>query len=132
MAKTFMQLASEAMAEVKGLSPLEAEQSRVKNPNTLLVNIGDAEETRQTGIIPKSINISLGMLPVRADKELPEEFRDSPLQDRSRPVITYCTHGPNGVRGAKYLKDMGFTNVHYISGGLKAWEEAKLPINRTQ
>jgi rhodanese-related sulfurtransferase len=131
MAKTFMQLASEAMAEVKGLSSLEAEQSRVKNPNTLIVDIHDAEETRQTGIIPRSINISLGMLPVRSDKELPEEFRGPRLQDRSRPVITYCTHGPIGARGVRYLKDMGFTNVHYISGGLKAREEASLPIGKT-
>jgi rhodanese-related sulfurtransferase len=98
----------------------------------MIVDIRDAEQTPRTGIIPKSIYISFGMLSVRADKELPEEFRDSQLQDRSRPVITYCTHGPNGARGAKYLKDMGFTDVHYISGGLKAWEEAKLPIHRTQ
>jgi len=131
MAKTFMQMASEAMAEVKALSPGEAERFRVNNLNTLVVDIRDAEETHQTGIIPKSINISLRMLPVRADQELPEEFRDSRVQDRSRPVITYCTHGPNGARGAKYLKEMGFTDVYYIAGGLKAWEEAGLPIERT-
>ncbi len=72
-------------------------------------------------------NISLGMLPVRADLELPEEKRDARLQDRSRQIITTCQLGPNGAIGAKLLKDMGFTNVCYLGGGMEAWKAAGLP-----
>jgi len=64
---------------------------------------------------------------VRADLELPEEWRDSRLQDRSRQIITTCQAGPNGARGAKLLKDMGFTNVSYVEGGMEAWKDAGLP-----
>ncbi len=67
----------------------------------------------------RGANISLGMLPVRADQELPEDWRDVRLQDRSRRIITTSPLGPNGARGAKVLKDMGFTNNTTI-----AWQFA--------
>jgi len=41
------------------------------------VDAWNAEETRKTGIILKSIEISVAMLPVQADKEFSEECRDS-------------------------------------------------------
>jgi rhodanese-related sulfurtransferase len=75
------------------------------------------------------LNISLGMLPVRADLELPEEKRDARLQDRSRQIITTCQVGPNGAIGAKLLKDMGFTSVCYLEGGMEAWKAAGLPTD---
>ncbi len=67
------------------------------------------------------------MLPVRADLELPEDKRDARLQDRSRQIILTCQLGPNGAIGAKLLKDMGFTRVYYLEGGMEAWKAAGLP-----
>jgi rhodanese-related sulfurtransferase len=130
MAKTFMQMASEAMAEVQGVSPVEAQRRRKEDPNTLMVDVRDAADTRQTGLVPGALNVSLGMLPVRADLELPEEWRHPSLQDRSRPIITACALGPNGARGAKVLKDMGFRNVCYLEGGMQAWVTAGLPTEK--
>ena len=130
MPKTFMQMAAEAMAEVPGVSPLQAQRRMKEEPNTLVVDVRDAADTRQTGLIPGALNISLGMLPVRADVELPEEWREPSLQDRSRPTITTCALGPNGARGAKVLKDMGFTSVAYLEGGMQAWVAAGLPTEK--
>jgi len=124
MSKTFMQIVSEAMAEVPGISPQEAQRRMKDDPRTLVVDVRDAADAVQTGVIPGALNISLGMLAVRADSELPEELRHLSLQNRSRPVITTCALGPNGARGAKELKDMGFTNVCYLSGGMQAWVDA--------
>jgi rhodanese-related sulfurtransferase len=127
MAKTFMQLVREAMAEVPGIKPLEAHRRMEEKQNMLVVDVRDAADTRQTGLIPGALNVSLGMLPVRADLEVPEEWRDQRLQDRSRSVITTCALGPNGARGAKLLKDMGFTDTCYLQGGMQAWVTAGLP-----
>ena len=77
--------------------------------------------------MPGGVNISLGMLPVRADQELPEEWRDSRLQDRSRQLIVTCQTGGNAASGAKLFKDMGFTNVSLMDGGMEAWKAAGLP-----
>lgn len=127
MAKSFMQMVDEAKADVRPVSAQEAAQQVKQDPKALIVDVRDADEVRQTSAIPGAVNISLGMLPVRADQQLPEQFRNQELQDRSRPVMVTCALGLNAARGAKVLKDMGFTNVRYIDGGLKAWKEAGLP-----
>ena len=127
MAKTFMQMAEEAMAEVEGVVPQEAQQRLDQDPGALVVDVRDAEDIPSTGLAARGLNVSLGMLPVRADQELPEEWRDSRLQDRSRQIITTCQTGQNAARGAKLLKEMGFTNASYMEGGMEAWKAAGLP-----
>ena len=81
----------------------------------------------EAGLAARGLNVSLGMLPVKADQELPEEWRDSRLQDRSRQVIVTCQTGENAARGGKLLQEMGFTNVSYMEGGMEAWKAAGLP-----
>jgi rhodanese-related sulfurtransferase len=127
-----MQMVDEAKAEVQPVNALEAARRLKEDRKALIVDVRDPDELRQAGAIPGALNVSLGMLPVRADLQLPEQFRNQELQDRSRPVITTCALGLNAARGAKVLKDMGFTNVSYIEGGLKAWKEAGLPTESRQ
>jgi rhodanese-related sulfurtransferase len=130
MAKTFMQMAQEAMAEVRGISALEAQRQMKENPATLVIDVRDAVDTLHIGLIPGALNVSLGMLPVRADRELPQELRAADLQGRTRPIITTCALGPNGARGARDLKEMGFSNVCYLEGGMQAWVSAGLPTEK--
>ena len=129
MAMSFMQMAEEAMAQVEGISAKEVQQRLEQDSNTLLVDVRDAADISSTGLAAGASNISLGMLPVKADLELPEDWRDPALQDRSRPVITTCQLGPNGAIAAQVLKDMGFTNVYYMDGGMEAWKADGLPTN---
>ncbi len=127
MAKTFMQMAEEAMAAVEGISHLEAKLRLDDDPGALVVDVRDAEDVPSTGLAAGGVNISLGMLPVKADQELPEEWRDARLQDRSRQVIVTCQTGENAARGGQLLQEMGFTNVSYMEGGMEAWKAADLP-----
>ncbi len=127
MAKSFMQMAEEAMAEVEGVGPLEVQKRLEHDPDALVVDVRDAADVPSTGLAARGVNISLGMLPVKADLELPEEWRDSRLQDRSRQIITTCQTGQNAARGGKLLKEMGFTNASYMEGGMEAWKAAGLP-----
>jgi rhodanese-related sulfurtransferase len=129
MAMSFMQIAEEAMAQVEGISAAEVQKRMKQDSNALLVDVRDAADIPSTGLATGGLNISLGMLPVRADLELPEDWREPRLQDRSLPVITACQLGPNGAIGAKILKDMGFTNVSYLDGGMEAWKAAGLPTD---
>ena len=127
MARSFMQMAAEAMAEVDGATPDEVQRRLELDPGALVVDVRDAAEVPSTGLAVRGVNISLGNLPIRADLELPEEWRDSQLQDRSRQIITTCQTGENAARGAKLLKEMGFTNVSRMEGGMEAWKAAGLP-----
>ena len=129
MATSFMQMAEAAMAQVDGISAEEARKRSEKDPNVLLLDVRDAADIPSTGLAAGGLNISLGMLPVKADLELPEEWREAGLQDRSRPVVATCQIGPNGAIGASLLKEMGFTNVCYMEGGMEAWKAAGLPTD---
>lgn len=123
---TFMQMAEEAMSQVDGVTPNEVQQKLDNDPEALIVDVRDAAEIASTGLAARGVNISLGNLPVKADLELPEEWRDSRLQDRTRLVVTTCQTGENAARAAKLLKDMGFANVYYMAGGMEAWKAAGL------
>ena len=127
MAKSFMQMTEEAMTQVEGISVEETHRRMEQDPDALIVDVRDASDVPSTGLAARGQNISLGMLPIKADTELPDEFRDAGLQDRSRQVIVTCQLGMNGARGAMLLKDMGFTNVSYMEGGMEAWKTAELP-----
>ncbi len=127
MAKTFMQMAEEAMAQVEGISVEETQRRLEQDPDALIVDVRDADGIASTGLAARGQNISLGSLPIKADSELPEDFRDPGLQDRSRQIIVTCQLGMNAARGASLLQDMGFTNVTYMEGGMEAWKAAGLP-----
>lgn len=127
MAMSFMQMAEEAMAQVPGLGVDDVHQRSKQDANVLIVDVRDAADVPSTGLAAGGLNISLGMLPVKADVELPEEWREAGLQDRSRPVVVTCQIGPNGAIGASVLKNMGFTDVSYMEGGMEAWKSAGLP-----
>ena len=129
MAMSFMQITEEAMAQVEGISVEETQRRIEQDTDALIVDVRDASDIPSTGLAARGQNISLGMLPVKADKELPEEFRDAGIQDRSRQIIVTCQLGMNGARGAKLLNDMGFTNVSYMDCGMEAWKAAGLPTS---
>ena len=129
MSLSFMQIVEAAVANVEGISPADAQQRLEQDSNALLVDVRDAGDIASTGMVTGGMNISLGMLPIKADLELPEDWREPGLQDRSRQVITTCQLGPNAAIGAKLLKDMGFTNVTYMDGGMEAWKAAGLPTD---
>ena len=129
MAKTFMQMVQEAKAEVPGVSPVEAQRRLQENPDALLLEVRDAGNIPVDERAPNMVNISLGTLPIRADLEVPEDRRDPRLQDRSRQVITTCALGNLAAMGARLLKEMGFTNVSYMEGGMQAWKDAGLPTD---
>jgi rhodanese-related sulfurtransferase len=127
VAKTVMQMVGEARAEVPGIDVTEAHRRLQDDPNTLVVDVRDLANRRASGMVEGAIGISSGTLPFVADTEVPEEWRDPRLQDRSRPVITVCDLGPMSAMAAKTLKDMGFENVSYLEGGTQAWKEAGFP-----
>ena len=87
----------------------------------------DESSIRACGQIPGAAAISAVSLLYKADNEVPEEWRDARLADRSRPIITQCDLGPLSAIAAKNLQDMGFTNVSYLEGGIQGWKQAGLP-----
>lgn len=112
------------------MTPAEARNRLQQNASDLIIDVRDAADIDETGTIPGAMNISLGSLTYKADTEVPEDWREPALQDRSRPIITTCILGPLGALGGKLLSDMGFTNVSILDGGVQAWIKAGFPVQR--
>ena len=73
MAKTFMQMVADAQAAVPAVSPEEAQRRLQDDPRTLIVDVRDATDIAASGRIPGALAVSAGMLPLRADQEMPED-----------------------------------------------------------
>ena len=94
-----------------------------KNEEMVIIDVNDKEEVDQRGMIEGAINVSLGTLYYKADNEVPENFKDSRIQDREKKVVVTCGLGLCAAIGGKLLKDMGFKNVSLLEGGVTKWQE---------
>ncbi len=101
----------------KGISPVEA---------TLLVNREDAVvlDVRETGEwngghIPNARHIALAQLDKRI-VEL-EKFK-------GRTIVVYDGSGSRSQSAIAVLKRAGFEKVFNLSGGVRAWTDANLPL----
>lgn len=124
MVTTFGQMVAQAMAEVPAICPAEVKQRLEADPSTLVVDVRDAADIPATGTIPGAINVSLGTLTYKADHEVPPEWRDPRFADLAWPFITTCQLGPMSALGGKLLRDLGYTRVAILAGGIQAWKNA--------
>ena len=49
---------------------------------------------------------------------------------KDRPLIVYCEGGDRSGKAIAALKKQGFTRVVNLSGGLRAWQQAGLPVEK--
>ncbi len=67
-------------------------------------------------------------------KNLPAEEMLSKLEgavkNKALPIILVCGTGTRAARLVAGSKKLGFGNVQAIAGGLKAWREAGLPLEK--
>lgn len=81
----------------------------------VLLDVREAGEFR-AGRAPRARHIPLGSLPTRMG-ELPP----------SRRVVTVCRSGARSARAASLLAGSGREVVN-LSGGMRAWQRAGLPV----
>lgn len=128
MAKTFIQLADEAMAQARAISPDAAISELKHNPRALLLDVRDESEVDITGTAVGAVNAPGRSIAWKADLEIDARYREPALRDRSRRIITTCGSSPcyRGASAANLLTEMGFSDVCYVDGGMAALLEAGL------
>ncbi len=52
------------------------------------------------------------------------------LKRKDRPVIVYCQGGERAPKAAALLRKQGFGSVVNLSGGIGAWQQAGLPVEK--
>ncbi len=51
-------------------------------------------------------------------------------KNKALPVVLVCATGSRAARAVPTLRKLGFEKVHVLAGGLAAWREAKLPVDK--
>lgn len=121
MAKGAMDLVKEAKAQVENLNPDQV-AAEVEG-GALLIDIREPQE-RETAAIPGTISAPRGMLEFYADSSLPYHLQEL---EPDRRIILHCASGGRSALATKTLKEMGYTNVAHLDGGIKAWQESGRP-----
>ena len=113
------ELSKLAGGSAAALGTLEA--TRLMNqPQTLVLDIRDDKDFA-AGHLPRARHIPLGDLEKRSGEI--QKFKD-------KPVLVTCRNGNRSASAARALKKLGFSNVFQLKGGLQAWEQASLPVER--
>lgn len=101
------------------LGTLEATRLMNQGP-TLVLDVRDEKEYA-AGHLPKARHI-----PVRDLAGRIEEI----AKFKAKPVIVVCRSGTRAAAACRLLKQSGFTNVYQLKGGLSAWQQASLPLEK--
>jgi rhodanese-related sulfurtransferase len=122
--KTAAHLIAEAKSRIENLTPA-AVATELAGGEVLLVDIREPEECAQHGSIPGAVHKARGMLEFYAD---PTSAYHQPAFDPGSRIIFYCASGGRSALAAAMLKELGYTRVAHLDGGLKAWHAAGLTV----
>ena len=86
----------------------------------VLIDVCEAEEFAAAHVAG-SRNVPLAAL--EGHKSLPS--------NKTLPLIVVCKSGARASRAAASLRKLGYENAHSLDGGLNAWREAGLPVEKS-
>ncbi len=112
--KSSKELVSEALSEIKTLTPAEALEL-ANNDDCNLIDIRDKRELEKMGRIENSHHIPRGMLEFWMDPDSPY-FKEGKI-DMNKEMVLFCAGGLRSALATKSLKDMGFEKISHIDGG---------------
>ena len=106
-------------ARAGSLSPAEAVQL-INREKAVVIDVGEPQEFA-SGHVIGSRNVPFGQL---------EDKLAGLVKNKATPVIMVCPVGARAARAAGLARKMGFEQARSIAGGLRAWKDASLPVEK--
>jgi len=103
-----------------GVSTAEAVQL-INREKAVLIDVCEPSEYA-AGHAIGARNVPLASLE-SAPKELPS--------NKTLPLVVMCASGARASRAVAKLHKLGYANARALDGGLKAWRQANLPIEKS-
>jgi len=116
---------AEVRTGLKRLDPLEAHEAQ--RAGALLVDIRPVQQRNASGSIPGSVQIDLTVLEWRLD---PAGEAALPLADLDAHIVVVCQEGYSSSLAAASLQRIGLHRATDLAGGVDAWVEQGLPVER--
>jgi len=106
-------------APAGGVSAAEA-VLLINRQKAVLVDVRDAAEYA-AGHVANAKNIPLATL--QSSTALPK--------NKASPIVVVCNRGAAASRAVMMLRKLGYENARTLVGGLAAWREANLPVEKS-
>ena len=119
--KTVRQMLSDAAAAVPFVSLAELERRVAGKANDLIILDVRESEAFRAGHIPGAVHLPRGQLELRVNEVFP---------DPTVRIVTCCEVGKISTLAAATLRELGFTRVAALDGGMKEWRESGYPVER--
>ena len=94
----------------------------INRKNALMLDVRETSEY-DGARVPNAVHMPVSQIAGRA-AEL-KKFM-------SRPVVAYCDRGNRSRTAAAALSKLGFAEVYTLRGGLRAWKDVGLPLEKDQ
>ncbi len=102
-----------------GLTPAAAVQL-INREKAVVIDVCEPAEY-QAGHVGGARSIPLGEL----ESKLP-----GAVKNKATPLVLLCASGMRSGRAVAIARKLGYDNAQSLSGGLKSWREASLPIEK--
>jgi rhodanese-related sulfurtransferase len=119
-AKTAANLVADAKSRTENLTPDEV-ANEIQGGDAVLVDLREPEERIKNGTIPGAVHAPRGMLEFYAD---PTSSYHRSEFDPNRRMILHCASGGRSALAADTLRQLGYSNVAHLDGGINAWKES--------
>ena len=105
--------------DIELISPQQVYDAIYKDPSIQLVDVRTPEEYKGNHL-KGAQNICVTS----------DDFKEKvKILDKNKPVYVYCYKGGRSAEAAIQLKDLGFTKIYDMDGGILLWEENKLELS---
>ena len=113
----FLKVAEAAKRQVKECTPHEVQARRARGEKFLFIDVREESEFA-AGRPQGAIHLGRGIL---------ERDIETVVPDPNTEIVLSCGGGYRSALAAVSLKEMGYTHVVSMDGGIRAWREAGLP-----
>ena len=115
----FLALVDAARERIDETTPEAVQSRRASGEAFALVDVREDSEWAASRI-PGAIHLGKGVIERDAEAALP---------DLDAPVVLYCGGGYRSALAADALREMGYTRVESMDGGIRLWREAGYDVD---
>ena len=116
----FLKLVNDAKSRIHEVSVVEVRDRQERKGSFIFVDVREDSEWDE-GHAAGAIHLGKGIIERDIEQVIPDKGAD---------IVLYCGGGYRSALAADALQRMGYTKVHSMDGGIKAWRGRGFPITK--